>query len=255
MSQIGEELVRARLERGLSLHDVEEATKIRAKYLTALEEEEFDSLPGRVYVIGFLRTYGKFLGLDDEMLVSEYKEQYGTTTIFIEEEIAAPKTDKKNNKKFLVILFCAVLLVVCAVVLLKLSGSDSPPPANPSGMETPVEDTANQNKPSEDQNKLPGNNENESPFTPSENTDEKEQEVTVTVNVKEATCWLNVNIDGKNNFRGTLVAGESRTFTGKSLIKIRFGNAGAAEVVTNQGTEYPVGMSGQVVDKEYTINN
>ncbi|MDD2497271.1 MAG: DUF4115 domain-containing protein [Desulfitobacteriaceae bacterium] len=255
MSQIGEELVRARLERGLSLHDVEEATKIRAKYLTALEEEEFDSLPGRVYVIGFLRTYGKFLGLDDEMLVSEYKEQYGTTTIFIEEEIAAPKTDKKNNKKFLVILFCAVLLVVCAVVILKLSGSDSPPPANPSGMETPVEDPANQNKPSEDQNKLPGNNENESPFTPSENTDEKEQEVTVTVNVKEATCWLNVNIDGKNNFRGTLVAGESRTFTGKSLIKIRFGNAGAAEVVTNQGTEYPVGMSGQVVDKEYTINN
>jgi cytoskeleton protein RodZ len=249
MSQIGEELERARLERGLSLHDVEDATKIRVKYLAALEGEDFDSLPGRVYVIGFLRTYGKFLGLDDEMLVSQYKEKYGTKTTYVEEETAPPKPRRKNsNKLLMVLLFCAVLLVAGAAVLFNNPNPDTPSAPNNSEIETPSNDSANPNKPAE-------NIEEESPVTPPKNQEEQEQVVTVTVNVKEASCWLDVRIDGKNNFRGTLIAVESRTFTGDNLIKIRFGNAGTVEVVTNQGTEYPVGRPGQVVDKEYTINN
>ncbi len=70
--KIGRILEQAREERGLSLHQVEQATKIRARYLKELERENFDVLPA-VYVLGSLRTYADYLGLDAEALVRELK--------------------------------------------------------------------------------------------------------------------------------------------------------------------------------------
>ncbi len=70
--KIGRILEQAREERGLSLHQVEQATKIRARYLKELELENFDVLPA-VYVQGSLRTYADYLGLDSEALVQELK--------------------------------------------------------------------------------------------------------------------------------------------------------------------------------------
>lgn len=67
-------LERARTERGLSLRQVEEATRIRAKYLNDLERENFDVLPA-VYVVGSLKTYADYLGLDGEALVLELKSR------------------------------------------------------------------------------------------------------------------------------------------------------------------------------------
>jgi transcriptional regulator with XRE-family HTH domain len=70
--QVGRILEQAREERGLSLHQVEQATKIRARYLKELERENVDVLPA-VYVRGSLRTYADYLGLDSEALVRELK--------------------------------------------------------------------------------------------------------------------------------------------------------------------------------------
>ena len=70
--EIGKILEQAREERGLSLHQVEQATKIRARYLKELERENFDVLPA-VYVQGSLRTYADYLGLDTEALIRELK--------------------------------------------------------------------------------------------------------------------------------------------------------------------------------------
>jgi hypothetical protein len=72
--KIGRTLERARKERGLSLKQVEEATKIRAGYLKELERENFDVLPA-VYVHGSLKTYANFLQLDGEVLVQELKRR------------------------------------------------------------------------------------------------------------------------------------------------------------------------------------
>lgn len=72
--KIGRSLELARKERGLSLHQVEEETKIRARYLRELERENFDVLPP-VYVQGSLKTYANFLGLDGEALTRELKRQ------------------------------------------------------------------------------------------------------------------------------------------------------------------------------------
>jgi cytoskeleton protein RodZ len=73
MPSIGETLREARMRQRLDIADVEDRTKIRAKYLRALENEEFGMLPGPTFVKTFLRTYAEMLGLDPHMLVEEYR--------------------------------------------------------------------------------------------------------------------------------------------------------------------------------------
>ena len=70
---IGEVLKRARSRQKIDIQTVEEETKIRTKYLRALENEEWEVLPGHPYAKGFLRTYAQLLGLDGDALVDEYR--------------------------------------------------------------------------------------------------------------------------------------------------------------------------------------
>ncbi len=76
MAEIGETLREARMRRRIDMTEVEAATKIRAKYLRALENEEWDLLPGPTFVKTFLRTYAEYLELDPRMLVEEYRQRY-----------------------------------------------------------------------------------------------------------------------------------------------------------------------------------
>src|SRR5680860_535973 len=76
MVEIGEKLREARTRRGLSIKDVEDGTKIRSKYLQALEEDDFESIPGPTFVKGFMRTYAEFLYLDAESMVYKYRSAY-----------------------------------------------------------------------------------------------------------------------------------------------------------------------------------
>src|SRR4051795_11814855 len=76
MPTIGDSLREARMREHLDIADVEAKTKIRAKYLRALENEEFAMLPGPTFVKTFLRTYAEALGLDPQVLVEEYRATY-----------------------------------------------------------------------------------------------------------------------------------------------------------------------------------
>ena len=73
MPDIGTTLREARMRARIDISEIEAETKIRAKYLRALENEEWDLLPGPTYVKSFLRTYADALGLDGKLLIEEYK--------------------------------------------------------------------------------------------------------------------------------------------------------------------------------------
>src|SRR6476620_1386096 len=73
MPAIGATLREARMRARIDISQIESETKIRAKYLRALENEEWDLLPGPTYVKSFLRTYAEALDLDAKLLVDEYK--------------------------------------------------------------------------------------------------------------------------------------------------------------------------------------
>jgi len=72
-SQVGTILRQARNRRKVELSEVEAATRIRQRYLRAIESEEWDVLPGGVYTRGFIRTYASFLGLDGDRLADDYR--------------------------------------------------------------------------------------------------------------------------------------------------------------------------------------
>jgi len=76
---VGKTLRETRNRRKIDLPQVEEATKIRIRYLRAIENEEWDVLPGDAYVRAFIRTYASFLGLDGERLAEEHRREVGAT--------------------------------------------------------------------------------------------------------------------------------------------------------------------------------
>jgi cytoskeleton protein RodZ len=76
MPEIGATLREARMRERIDVSEIEAKTKIRAKYLRALENEEWDLLPGPTFVKSFLRTYAQALGLDEKALLEEYKLHY-----------------------------------------------------------------------------------------------------------------------------------------------------------------------------------
>ena len=117
----------------IDINEVERRTKIRAKYLRAIENEEWDLLPGDVYVKSFLRTYGDFLGLDSRQLIDEYKRRYERPSDHDLRPISPRSRDRERERRprgplippWAVIGF--VLLAV--VVVLYIVGSHKSPPA------------------------------------------------------------------------------------------------------------------------------
>ena len=87
MLDIGATLKTAREQRGLSLDDVAEATKIRATQIAALEEDAFERLPGPTYARGFIRAYADHLGLDAQALVDEFNARYASAPWEVDDDV------------------------------------------------------------------------------------------------------------------------------------------------------------------------
>jgi len=98
MADIGPTLREARMRARMDIIELETQTKIRAKYLRALENEEWDLLPGPTYVKTFLRTYAEALGLDAKRLVEEYKLRFERLSD-IERQPIAPSTRRNQPRR------------------------------------------------------------------------------------------------------------------------------------------------------------
>ena len=102
------ELREARLRGGYSLSDAAHVLRIQEHYLEALEEGRFDQIPGTTYIIGFLRSYSGFLGLDPDEIIDAFKREQGLGTK--EPRLAFPSpSDSSPKPKFWLILLVLVL--------------------------------------------------------------------------------------------------------------------------------------------------
>jgi cytoskeleton protein RodZ len=138
MFEIGSSLRAARMRQELELSQAERDTRIRAKYLAALEDERFDVLPGPAYTKGFLRTYADYLGLDAQRFVDEYNTHFAP-----EEEPAPPPQLRIRCRRRLALapslLAVAVLAAGIAVLAWRLSsngGHHATPPPSPAQTRT-----------------------------------------------------------------------------------------------------------------------
>ena len=82
MAELGEELRRERVRRNLTFKDVEQVLHIKTTYLEAIEDGNYDIIPGQVYVKGFIRNCGNYLDLDGDRLVKAYQSQVGDIDTF-----------------------------------------------------------------------------------------------------------------------------------------------------------------------------
>jgi hypothetical protein len=157
MFEIGNTLREARLRRGLDILDCEAETKIRTKYLRAMEEEQFDLMPSPTYVRGFLRTYADFLDLDGRLVLDEYESRFGSYRLPPEGAAGSvqpeglpragrapsgrgrPARRRRPRHTEAHLLWLAIGGVMSVALLIWLGvGETTPPPAIPAGDDTPA---------------------------------------------------------------------------------------------------------------------
>lgn len=244
--EVGSILRQAREARGLTLQQVEEETKIRLRYLVALEEENFALLPGRFFAKSFLRTYARYLGLDAEALVARFEDLYPPE----KEEAAAPvlpssqRGIRSTGKRRAPRLAYALMGLVCVFLLLSWGAAQLghrealrgvPQESAPlAGTMPPAAGEAGQ---------LPSA---EAPRT---------EGVNMVLRVFDESCWMRVEVDGRTAFTGEVLANESKTFQAKERIHIKLGNAGVVNVQINGRDLGVLGERGQVVSREFLASN
>lgn len=129
MFEIGTTLRQARERRGISLDDAAEATKIRAGYLGALEDERFETLPGPTYARGFLRTYAAYLDLDPQPFIDEYAVRFAVPPWELDEDVIFPRRRASRNgsrSRTETGIIVIALAVIVAIGLLVIAAASSP---------------------------------------------------------------------------------------------------------------------------------
>jgi cytoskeleton protein RodZ len=211
--EIGNSLREARLRQGYELPRVEADTKIRAKYLRALEEERFEVLPGETYVKGFLRTYAEYLGLDGQLYVDEFNSRFTRE----EEPLAAPRPSREASRaravesNFVIVALAGIIAVTILVVVAWKFGSTGPEQST--GFQpqttTPAASTGTSTK--------------EADTTPPPPSSKKAKLI---LYAEGGDCWLQVrskSATGKLLYEGTLQAGQTQRFVDDKRIWVQLG--------------------------------
>jgi cytoskeleton protein RodZ len=135
MPEIGATLREARMRARIDVSEIEAQTKIRAKYLRALENEEWGLLPGPTFVKSFLRTYAQALGLDGKALVEEYRLHHeGPSEGALEPIVSTPQRARGRtpgsgpSRGYMLAVGAVGAVIVLLIVLLVAGGGGSSPP-------------------------------------------------------------------------------------------------------------------------------
>jgi cytoskeletal protein RodZ len=222
MFEIGSTLREARVRRKLTLQQVEEDTKIRVKYVQAMENEDFDVIPSPTYVKGFLRTYSEYLGLDPRMILDEYRSRFMPSEQIepFSGSSALGRPRRQRRRSNLAFVAVAALLVLALVWILgRTSGEE--------GSGTPPITVVTSTAPSH-------------PTSPSAQPTKSAvpHKGARLVVLTENACWLEVRrgtATGKVVYIGTLPGGASRSFRDPQALYVRFGDPVGVQVKVNGG--------------------
>lgn len=251
MASFGETLRRERELRGVTLAELAAATKISVRYLSALEGDQFDRLPGGVFNRGFVRAVARYLGLDEYEWIGAFAH-----AAHEEPEVLAryappatgPDTARQSGKSFvlLVILFGAALLAVYSVrarraadTIPALAGPARTTPAPAKELATtPSERVVTAARVSAE-NATPVNLPTPAP------PERARVDLYLQVDAIEA-AWVSVDGDSRTLYEGLMKPGETRVFRAVGELALRTGNASALVLTLNGETLAPLGNPGEV---------
>lgn len=256
MAQLGSLLQEAREEKGLSLEEAEEATRIRRKYLSAFEAGDYAELPPAVYTRGLLRSYARYLGLDAEEALTLYSQeakalpgqaQRGPT--FMSEPLA---TRRRLDPELLVglVILVAIVAALAWVVhdyILPLAQERISLPVS---IETPTGVAVVSTVP---------------PTTvatptvapavtvvPASSPTIVAREIELRLTLTSGT-FVQVRVDGQVAFEGNLAQGDSRTWVAHQAVALRANDGSALTVTVNGRAEGPLGAPGQAVNLVWVL--
>ena len=229
MFEIGNTLREARVRRNLTLQQVEEDTKIRVRYVQAMENEDWDVMPGVTYVKGFLRTYSTYLGLDPDVIIGEFRsrgmvpsqehhEPFSGSSV-----IGKPHSHRGRNTLVLVAILC--LLVLGVIWVLGRGGEQKAPQTTPSALGIGGSPTPKS-----------------SPSVSSSQSPAAQLQDVLKVNAAYGDCWTQVRKDsatGSVLYTGTLTKGHSRKFKNK-VFWVRLGSPSMVKLVVEGTTQPPL---------------
>jgi cytoskeleton protein RodZ len=205
--EIGNTLREVRARRNLTLQQVEEDTKIRVKYLQAMENEDFDVMPGATYVKGFLRTYATYLGLDAEVILDEYRsrgarsgeqqEPFGGSSM-----LGIPHGHRGRNTIVFVAVLCLLVLAVIYILNMRNDSGEGVPSTRPSALG------------------IASASPRTSPSPKATRTTRPVVRGELRVSTPMGDSWMEVRRDGPTGvelFSGTVKKGRTRVFVGDVL--------------------------------------
>jgi cytoskeletal protein RodZ len=242
MAGEGEKLRVAREKKTWSLTEAEEITKIRARYLEALEAEDYGIIPGIAYVKGFLQTYARHLDLDPEEILALYKsssipEKKPSLKMPLHPSSSRPWWRRPTRT-----LIMALLVIVLVVAIAHwsphnqkvVSYTPSPLPSAPAASESGESAADSESAEKEIAENSPASS--------------VEEGLNVQLEFNQ-NCWLLVKADGKVALEGEYAVGTTKEIKASEKIEfVTVGNAGGL-IITINGTVQPsLGDSGQVVN-------
>jgi len=279
VSGFGDRLRREREMRGVSLEEIAESTKVGTRSLRALEEEDFEKLPGGIFNKGFVRAYSRFLGLDEEQTVADFNaawKEYEAARRPVQMPEHEEESSGESSSTWLLAAALVVLVLLAAgwffVKRHNQTGSReatvappttdtsqpaAPPPTNtstpnssPSSLTPPPTPAPTASEPQK-----PVQAEIAKSASPSESAVAKNPEPAASA-VRQADLnapiqlkvfaredsWLSVSADGKNLGQGVLTAQKSRTIRAQKEVRLKLGNVGGVEVSFNG---HPVNIDGE----------
>ena len=248
MASIGQELKRERELRGVSLKEIADTTKINLRFLRALEEDRFDMLPEQFFTRGIIRTYAKYLGLDEQSALNTYLE--GLQSLEMHETknedkksdvSTGPETIRKEKKiSFLFALMVIVILALIVTMYFIFRKDESPPP-NTIKMNPTTQNAENKSI------TLP-------PITQAE-SDMKQEGLNIEIIVKQET-WLEIFADQDRVDTGIKTPGEHLQYKALQEFLIHIGNAGGITYTINGEEGIKLGELGEVErDIQITLEN
>ena len=262
---IGDMLRSERERQNLTIQDIAKGTSIRALYIEAIENGDYEQLPGTVYAKGFIRNYANFLKIDADAVVHQFMEENHPEEVAAAEEAKqqlaeAEEANREEVKQKLAtgseyrehvssssnrsnnLLIALIVLLVAGGAYYLFAMEDSNAPKQPAKA---VTQTA----------KAPA-----SAKTETAKAEEKKEAQPVKVDGVELVakftdkCWTQVVADGKTVYEGTMESGKTETWKGKEKVVITAGNAGAVEMKVNGQDMGKAGNVGQVVEKTFTAD-
>lgn len=262
MASVGQKLKDARIAKGLTLDDLQQTTKIQKRYLIAIEENNYDALPGKFYVKAFARQYAETVGLNPNEIIQELDQELGlpsspeeqeetTSRVQKREELTRPEDNSLSAKiaKYLPTIIVVVVVVAILGTIYAVAWGNHEKAKNQQieqtntkvAVSTDVKKPAKKSKSTEESSssekkkqKIVNVASSGSTFT--YNVENAPSENTIEIGASSGSSWDAVYIGGASSWQGTLQAGSTKKIqvpAGTTQVILSIGNSNASTVKIN----------------------